>query len=206
MPTEAAVLSSWLRKPAISYFNNFHPWIYETIHFTVDKPWRRNNHPDHPFVCKMLFEWNETMKGVEKYYDILPPIENDYLRNCGEKGSHKKGNKLPKPDEQCAFCKGGIPTPDVVVPQTGSNSCSSIKQLAVKEYNGTDTCKIIQEKESACCPEPEQSNHLALMAPAGNARSEEDVIVDIAAIRGGNTTVILNATSKTTKDTKYSSS
>lgn len=64
MPTEAAVLSSWLRKPAISYFNNFHPWIYETIHFTVDKPWRRNNHPDHPFVCKMLFEWNETMKGL----------------------------------------------------------------------------------------------------------------------------------------------
>ena len=60
---------------------------------------------------------------------------------------------------KCAFCKEGIPTPDMLVPQTGGNTCSSIKLLAVKEYNGTDTCKIIQEKESVCCPEPEQPRH-----------------------------------------------
>ncbi len=82
MPTEAAILSSLLRKPEISYFNNFHPWIFETIHFTIDKPWRRDTRPDHPFVCSMLREWNESMKGVEKYYDLVPPIQNDYLQNC----------------------------------------------------------------------------------------------------------------------------
>eukprot|EP00985_Skeletonema_marinoi_P025193 scaffold18261_cov141-Skeletonema_marinoi.AAC.4 len=83
MPTESAVLSSSLRIPVFSYFNKFQPWIYETIHFTVDKPWRGGNHPDHPFVCSMLREWNESMQGVEKYYDLVPPIENDYLQNCG---------------------------------------------------------------------------------------------------------------------------
>jgi hypothetical protein len=118
-----------------------------------------------------------------------------------------KRTELPKADEQCAFCKGGIPTPDMIVPQTGGNTCASIKMLAVKEYNGTDTCKIMQKEESVCCSEPDQSTQLALKAPVGNARSEEDVIVDIAAIRGGNTTVMLNATSNwTTKDTNYSSS
>ena len=94
----------------------------------------------------------------------------------------------------------------MIVPQTGGNTCSSIKLLAVNEYNGTDICEILRKQESVCCPEPDKSPHLALEAPAGNARSEEDVIVDIAA-RGGNTTVILNATSNwTTKDTNYSSS
>ena len=64
-----------------------------------------------------------------------------------------KRTELPKTDEQCTFCKGGIPTPDMIVPQTGGNTtCSSMKLLAVKDYNGTDTCKIIQEKESVCCP------------------------------------------------------
>ncbi len=116
-----------------------------------------------------------------------------------------KRTELPKPDEQCAFCKGGIPTPDMIVPQTGGNTCASIKLLAVKEYNGTDICEILLKQESVCCSESEQSTHLALKAPAGNARSEEDVIVDIAANRGGNTTVILNATSNwTTKDANYS--
>ena len=58
-----------------------------------------------------------------------------------------------------------------------------------------------------CCSEPEQSSFLALKAPAGNARREEGVIIDIAAMRGGNTMVMLNATSNwTTKDVNYSSS
>jgi hypothetical protein len=61
---------------------------------------------------------------------------------------------------RCTFCEGEtdiIPSlADLVVPNTGGNTCSSIKLLAVKEYNGTDPCKIIQAKESVCCPEPEQ--------------------------------------------------
>jgi hypothetical protein len=83
MPTEAAVLSSSLEREPFSYFNDFHPWMYETIHFTVHKPWRGYTMPDHPFVCSMLREWNETMQGVEKYYDLIPPLEHDYLQNCG---------------------------------------------------------------------------------------------------------------------------
>ena len=90
MPTESAVLSSSLRIPGFSYFNKFQPWIYETVHFTVDKPWRGGTHPDHPFVCSMLREWNESMQGVEKYYDLVPPIKNDYLRNCGNSSSSSR--------------------------------------------------------------------------------------------------------------------
>lgn len=82
MPTEAAVLSSSLKHEQFSYFNDFHPWIYETVHFTVHKPWRDDTSPDHPFVCRMLREWNETMHGVEKYYGLIPPLKNDYLQNC----------------------------------------------------------------------------------------------------------------------------
>jgi hypothetical protein len=58
---------------------------------------------------------------------------------------------------QCTFCNEKIiPNLNLIIPQTGGNTCSSIKLLAVKEYNGTDTCKIIQEKENVCCPEPQQ--------------------------------------------------
>ena len=40
-----------------------------------------------------------------------------------------------------------------------------------------------------------QYENVIKLIAVGNARSEEDVIVDIAAMRGGNTTVMLNATS-----------
>ena len=86
MPTESAVLSSSLTNPIHAYYSTFHPWIYETIHFTTDKPWRGNTAPDHWFVCKMLREWNETMLGIEKYYHLVEPLKNDYLRNCN--GTH----------------------------------------------------------------------------------------------------------------------
>ena len=49
-----------------------------------------------------------------------------------------------------------------------------------------------------CCPEPDQSSFLALKAPAGNAKSEEGAIVDVAAMKGGNTKVMFP------KDANYS--
>ncbi len=55
---------------------------------------------------------------------------------------------------ECTFCKGGIPKPDMIVPQTGDNTCGSIQLLAVKDYNGTNTCEIIRKQENVCCPRP----------------------------------------------------
>ena len=172
MPTEAAVLSSSLKRATFSYVNNFHPWVYETVHFTVDKPWRIGTHPSHPFVCSLLREWNETMRGVEKYYDRIPPIGNDYLQNCGGNTAQQnntspqnavqvkaEGKILQPPPtiasspgagERCTFCEKGIPTPNLLVPQTGGNTCGSVKLLAAREVNGGDACTIIQKEERVC--------------------------------------------------------
>ena len=83
MPTEAAVLSSSLAGGGnFEYFNKFRPWIYQTVHFTVHKPWRYNHKVSHPFLCTLFREWNESMHGIEEYYDIIEPLENKYLENC----------------------------------------------------------------------------------------------------------------------------
>jgi len=86
-----------------------------------------------------------------------------------KKGSSEKEEVLER--TKCTFCKGGFPNPDMIVPQTGGNTCCSIQMLAVEEYNATDTCEILRKQENVCCPEPEQSTHLALAleAPSDNA-------------------------------------
>eukprot|EP00984_Skeletonema_dohrnii_P013681 scaffold5685_cov109-Skeletonema_dohrnii-CCMP3373.AAC.1 len=99
----------------------FQPWIYETVHFTVDKPWRRNTHPDHPFVCSMLREWNESMQGVEKYYDLVPPIENDYLQNCGNRSSSSSSSRVAPEQEG----EGTAPKNDAQVKAKNKLSSSS---------------------------------------------------------------------------------
>mmetsp|Transcript_24342 Transcript_24342/g.36211 ORF Transcript_24342/g.36211 Transcript_24342/m.36211 type:complete len:682 (+) Transcript_24342:77-2122(+) len=81
-----------------------------------------------------------------------------------KKGSSEKEQVLER--TKCTFCRGGFPYPDLIVPQTGGNTCCSIQMLAVEEYNGTYTCEILREQENACCPEPEQSTHLALEEPS----------------------------------------
>ncbi|KAL7541498.1 hypothetical protein ACHAXR_010975 [Thalassiosira sp. AJA248-18] len=182
MPTEAAVLSSSLKLAEFSYVNNFHPWVYDTVHFTVDKPWKIGTHPSHPFVCSLLREWNETMRGVEKYYALIPPIKNDYLQNCGVKNNYlqscgdnttepintapqnaaqvKAGEKILPPGERCTFCKGGIPNLALDVPQTGGNTCCSIKLMAAGEVNGSDVCTTVQKEERVCCPGPIKNRHI----------------------------------------------
>ena len=82
MPIEASVPSSALRGESFSYFNKFHPEVYETVHLTLDKPWRGGAKPDHPFICSLLREWNETMVGLNEYRDLVPPIRNNFLEKC----------------------------------------------------------------------------------------------------------------------------
>lgn len=84
MPTEAAVLSSTLEHEGgqFDYYSKFRPWIYQTVHFTVHKPWRNKMETNNPTICKLLREWNESMTGIEDYYNTIPPLQNDYLKSC----------------------------------------------------------------------------------------------------------------------------
>lgn len=79
LPTEASILSSSLRRPQFRYFAERRRHILETIHFTVDKPWRGQTAPNHAAVCDMLREWKASVAGMEAYGLA---VENDYLRNC----------------------------------------------------------------------------------------------------------------------------
>ena len=55
----------------------------------------------------------------------------------------------------CEFCNNGgisISNLSLVVPETGENTCGSIKWMAAGEVNGTDICNIFQKQERFCCP------------------------------------------------------
>ena len=82
MPTEAAVLISSLGINEWTYYNQFRPWVYQTIHFTTLKPWKGGAQSSNTFVCTLLREFKESIDGIEHYYDLIPPITNDYLVNC----------------------------------------------------------------------------------------------------------------------------
>jgi len=92
MPTEAAVLSGSLRNIVFfKYYNEYRPWVYQTVHFTHGKPWREGVQADDPFLCTLFQEWNESMRGIEKYYgddkdNAIEPIQNDYLAKCRDAG------------------------------------------------------------------------------------------------------------------------
>jgi len=36
----------------------------------------------HPLKCSLLREWNESIGGIEAYYDLIPPITNHFLEQC----------------------------------------------------------------------------------------------------------------------------
>jgi hypothetical protein len=79
MPSEASVLSSKLSFH-MEYFLRFRNAKIQTVHFTVHKPMRATTiGTKEQFVCDMLREWNESMRGVERYLD---PIRYDYLAEC----------------------------------------------------------------------------------------------------------------------------
>ena len=91
MPTEASVLISSIgggkgRHSHVEgdwdYYNKYRPWVYQTVHMTTLKPWKENVQPSDPFICKLLHEFKESIEGIEDYYHLIPPINNDCLRNC----------------------------------------------------------------------------------------------------------------------------
>lgn len=84
LPTEAAVLSSSLttvKEPSFDYYSKYRPWIYQTVHFTSQKPWKPETHPKHTFLCSLLLEWKDSISGIEKTYHYPT---NDFLKNCGK--------------------------------------------------------------------------------------------------------------------------
>mmetsp|Transcript_21775 Transcript_21775/g.35647 ORF Transcript_21775/g.35647 Transcript_21775/m.35647 type:complete len:352 (-) Transcript_21775:129-1184(-) len=94
MPSESAVLtSSLIESDTFDYYNKYRPQVYQTVHFTVKKPWQKSYFeakrgnvtvykPVPEIICKMLWEWNESARGIEEYYDDIPPLEYDYLARC----------------------------------------------------------------------------------------------------------------------------
>lgn len=82
-PAEASILSSVLPDDRWDYLNKHRPFIYQTVHFTTAKPWRGFQSKD-PMVCSMLREWYDSVDGIDKYYEIIPPMENTYDNHCGD--------------------------------------------------------------------------------------------------------------------------
>ena len=80
MSSTASILSSRLVQSDVSYFVRHRPHVIETVHFTVDKPWREITAPNDFSVCKMLKEWQESVMGAVEAG--LDPFPADYLRNC----------------------------------------------------------------------------------------------------------------------------
>ena len=115
-----------------------------------------------------IYHFMENITGCTTGCDPCLRDASGYCSWSSDKEGSREGREILEKTE-CTFCKGGIPTPDMIVPQTGGNTCGSIQLLAVKEYNGTDTCEILRKQEYVCCPKPEQSTHLALDAPSDNA-------------------------------------
>lgn len=79
MPTEASILSSSIVRKQFIYFTEFRRHIFETVHFTTDKPWKGRTGPSNLALCLMLQEWAGSVKGIDQY---MNPCKNDFLRNC----------------------------------------------------------------------------------------------------------------------------
>lgn len=90
MPTEAAVLSSSLDNGGglFGYYSKYHPYVYQTVHFTVHKPWRDSTKTQNSFICLLLLEWAESVGGIEKYDDKIEPLKYDYGPLCANMKNH----------------------------------------------------------------------------------------------------------------------
>jgi len=80
MPYGNSILSSDLRLERNLYFWKFRNSRIETVHLTVDKPWRRVRGKLDPVICEVLWEWNRSVTGIEEYG--LGPLRYDYLGDC----------------------------------------------------------------------------------------------------------------------------
>jgi alpha-N-acetylglucosamine transferase len=80
MPYGNSVLSSDLRLENNLYFWKFRNSRIETVHLTVDKPWRKNRAGAAPVICEVLQEWKTSVAGIEDYG--VGPLPYDYLEGC----------------------------------------------------------------------------------------------------------------------------
>ena len=75
LPPEAAPLIGAIEHNYFfQYFNEYHPDIYQTVHFADTKPYRGGTMSFHPFKCSLVQEWNESMRGIDQYYDQISPL------------------------------------------------------------------------------------------------------------------------------------
>ena len=66
----------------------------------------------------------------------------------------------------CAFCEGGIP--DLLVAVSLFQTCGAMTEIAAEDIDGSDSCKIVQEKESVCCPSFTTTSTTSSPAPISN--------------------------------------
>lgn len=77
-PAEASILTStFLDFDRWNYYNQFRPFLYQTVHFTRYKPWRKIFDVENKMICSMLDEWYDSMKGIEEYYNLIPRLNDN---------------------------------------------------------------------------------------------------------------------------------
>jgi alpha-N-acetylglucosamine transferase len=80
MPYGHSILSSDLDdRPENAYYWRHRPEVFETVHFTKHKPWKKNKKTNNVVTCAMLREWKESVK--EAPADRLPKL-GDVLQDC----------------------------------------------------------------------------------------------------------------------------
>lgn len=79
MNTEDSVLISSLQKEEMHYFWYRRNHIFQTVHLTTTKPWKKETHPKGPISCQVLKEFESTTVGMERYNLT---IDHLYLQNC----------------------------------------------------------------------------------------------------------------------------
>jgi hypothetical protein len=86
MPIESAPISSYLgdgESTHLSYFKRFRPHIFETIHFTRHKLYRRKPFSVgvDSFLCDMFQEWFESLQGMDdNFYQEI--IRHNHFQPC----------------------------------------------------------------------------------------------------------------------------
>lgn len=85
MPYGHSILSSDLDdRPENAYFWQYKPEVFETVHLTRHKPWKKGSKSSNPVTCAVLKEWAESVRGAPR--DKLPSL-GDFLRSCSKESS-----------------------------------------------------------------------------------------------------------------------
>lgn len=75
-----SILSSDLDdRPENSYYWKHRQDVFQTVHFTRHKPWKKGSKSSNEVTCAMMQEWAESVKDAPK--KRLTPL-GDFLRDC----------------------------------------------------------------------------------------------------------------------------